>query len=343
MTELGIRWPAEWEPQQAVWLAWPHHEADWPERFGPIAWVYADFVAKLSRVIQVHLIVNISTRPDAVRMLERFGADAAGVTLEELPTNRVWTRDFCPIWVGTRQNQRAVKWQFNAWAKYDNWQDDEDAGRAIAGADALLAEHQGRRVVLEGGGIEGNGAGTMLTTRECFLSDVQCRNPGFTRETYEAVFAKYLGIRKTIWLNRGIAGDDTHGHIDDLARFVNPTTVLCVYESDACDENHEPTRENLEILRAATNADGRPLDVIPLPMPAPIVFDGQRLPASYANFLITNRTVFVPTFNDPADRHALTTLTHCFPDRSVVGIHCGDFIWGLGTLHCMTMQRPAAS
>jgi len=343
MSALGIRWPAEWEPQQAVWLAWPHHAADWPERFGPIPWVYADFVSKLCQVVQVHLIVNEVTIREAVPMLERFGVDPARVTLETYATNRVWTRDFCPVWVTTRQGQQAVKWQFNAWAKYGNWEHDEETGRAIAGPDALLPEHQGCRVVLEGGGIESNGAGTLLTTRECFLSKDQCRNPGFTQEAYEAVFARYLGIRKTIWLNRGIAGDDTHGHIDDLARFIHPATVVCVYEPDAGDANHEPTRENLEILRAASDAEGRPLDVIPLPMPEPIVFEGQRLPASYANFLITNGAVFVPTFNDPSDRHALTTLAQCFPDRRVVGIHCGDFIWGLGTLHCMSMQQPAST
>ncbi len=343
MSDLGIRWPAEWEPQQAVWLAWPHNQADWPDRFGPITWVYTDFIAKLSKVVQVHLIVNEVTVKDAVPLLERFGVDATRVTLEPYATNRVWTRDFCPIWVNTRHGQRAVKWQFNAWAKYDNWQHDEATGRAIAGPDALLPEDQGRRVVLEGGGIDSNGNGTLLTTRECFLSDEQCRNPGLTQADYESVFALFLGIRKTIWLNRGITGDDTHGHVDDLARFVNPSTVVCVYEPDEGDANHEPTLENLQILRAVTDADGQALDVIPLPMPEPIVFDGQRLPASYANFLITNGVVFVPTFNDPMDRHALTSLAQCFPGRRVVGIHCGDFIWGLGTLHCMSMQQPAAS
>jgi agmatine deiminase len=343
MNELGIRWPAEWEPQQAVWLAWPHNEEDWPDRFGPIPWVYADFISKLCKVVQVHLIVNMSTRPIAVQMLERFGLAPTQVTLEELRTNRVWTRDFCPVWVDTKQGQRAVKWQFNGWAKYDNWQHDENAGLAIAGPGVILPDHQGCRVILEGGGIEGNGSGTLLTSREWLLSDVQCRNPGFTQGMYEAVFATYLGARKTIWLNRGIVGDDTHGHVDDLARFVNPHTVLCVYEPDTRDENHEATKENLDILRAATTADGKPLDVIPLPMPEPIVFDGQRLPASYANFLITNGTVFVPSFNDPADRLAMNTIAHCFPDRRVIGIHCGDLIWGLGTLHCMSMQRPAAT
>jgi agmatine deiminase len=337
-----VRWPAEWEPQQAVWLAWPHNHEDWPDRFGPIPWVYADFISKLSRVVTVRLIVSPADRANVVCMLDRFGVHADAVVVDAYQTNRVWTRDYLPTWVDSPGGQRAVKWRFNAWVKYDNFECDENAGRAVAGDQAIFPEHGARPVVLEGGGIDGNGAGTLLTSRECLLSDVQCRNPGMNQQNYEAVFARYLGIRKTIWLNRGIAGDDTHGHIDDLARFVNPTTVVCVYESDASDVNHEPTRENLEILRSATNAEGQSLDVIPLPMPAPIVFDGQRLPASYANFLITNGTVFVPTFNDPADRHALNTLAHCFPNRRVVGIHSGDLIWGLGTLHCMSMQQPAA-
>lgn len=339
---MSIRWPAEWEPHQGIWVAWPHNVEDWPDRFGPIPWVYADFLKKLAKFEHLHIIAQKNLRPDMLDIFERVGLEASDFTLYDQVTDRVWTRDFCPVWINGPKGQIAVKWQFNAWAKYENWQADEAAGRNIIEDAVLLPERNGRRIVLEGGGIDGNGHGTMLTTREWLLSDVQIRNPGFTQIDYETVFKQYLGIHHTIWLNKGIVGDDTHGHIDDLARFVNPDTVVCVYESDKGDANHEPTKENVEILRNSKTADGKPIIVITLPMPAPIIFDGQRLPASYANFLIVNEAVFVPTFNDAHDRHALTTLAQCFPNREIIGIYCGDLVWGLGTLHCMTMQMPAA-
>jgi agmatine deiminase len=337
------RWPAEWEPHQAIWLAWPHNAEDWPDRFGPIPWVYADFISKLSRYEHVNLIVNETTQPQAVKLLQRYGVDGGKITFIQHATDRVWTRDFCPSWVAEAGRKRAVKWRFNAWAKYDNWQNDDGAGKVIAGPESVCPIHEGQGVVLEGGSIDGNGTGTLLTTEECLLSAIQCRNPGFTKPDYETIFQKYLGIRKTVWLKQGIVGDDTHGHVDDLARFIREQLVVCVYESDRGDDNHESTRENLEILRRATDADGKALEVIALPMPAPIVFDGQRLPASYANFLIANRSVFVPTFNDPNDKDTLRILSSVFPDREIIGIYCGDLIWGLGTLHCMSMQEPLIS
>jgi agmatine deiminase len=338
---MSVRWPAEWEPHLGIWVAWPHNMEDWPDRFGPIPWVYGDFLNKLSRVEHVNIIAQKKIRPDALNIFERFGITPDRFTLHDYPTDRVWTRDFCPIWVQGARQPQAMKFQFNAWAKYENWEHDDATGQKVAGEELVLPQRDGRRVVLEGGGIDGNGQGTLLTTREWLLSDTQVRNPGYTQADYEAVFAEYLGIRKTIWLNKGIVGDDTHGHVDDLARFINPNTVVCVYESDAGDENHESTRENVEILRGSTTADGKRIDVITLPMPEPIMFDDQRLPASYANFLIANDSVFVPTFNDPADRIALGILADCFPGREVVGIYCGDLVWGLGTLHCMTMQQPS--
>lgn len=340
---MNLRWPAEWEPHQGIWVAWPHNAEDWPERFEPIPWMYADFLKKLSKFEHLHIIAQKYLRPDMLAIFQRVGLEPEAFSLYDHVTDRVWTRDFCPIWVQGSPDLLAMKWQFNAWAKYENWHADEAAGESISGGDLVHPHKDGRRIVLEGGSIDGNGQGTMLTSRECLLSDVQCRNPGFAESDYEAVFKEYLGITKTIWLNQGIVGDDTHGHIDDLARFVNPNTVLCVYEPDAGDANHAPTKENVEILRRSNNASGQPLDVITLPMPAPIIFDGQRLPASYANFLIANGAIFVPTFNDPADRQALNILKTCFPDREVIGIYCGDLIWGLGTLHCMTMQMPSST
>jgi agmatine deiminase len=238
-----------------------------------------------------------------------------------------------------------VDFAFNAWAKYDDWEHDNAVSRQIN--DTLRRkiwqpERDGRRIVLEGGSIEVNGKGLLLTTEECLLSTTQERNPGFTGTDYERLFAEYLGVRKVLWLGRGIAGDDTHGHIDDLARFVAPRTVVVAVEEDRCDINYDPLQENLKRLRKLTDVDGRPLEVHTLPMPSPLWFAGQRLPASYANFYIANDRVLVPTFNDPNDRRALNILADLFPGRTVIGIHAVDLVLGLGTLHCLTQQEPLA-
>ena len=238
-----------------------------------------------------------------------------------------------------------ITWRFNGWAKYSNWKRDVKIGGLMADAapaPALKAFREKHRVVLEGGSIDVNGRGTLLTTEECLLSKVQQRNPGFGRAAYENVFADYLGITKVIWLGSGITGDDTHGHVDDITRFVAPDTIVTMVENNPRDPNHAPLADNLHRLRSATDQDGKPLRVVELPMPAPVVFEGRRLPASYGNFYIANGVVLVPVFNDPNDRIALNTLTDLFPDRMVVGIYSGDLIWGFGAMHCMTQQQPAA-
>jgi len=336
--------PPEWAPHQATWLAWPHNADDWPGKFEPIPWVYVEIVKYLSRVERVHILIGDERqRAEATGRLERAGVDGSRIAFHQAATDRVWTRDYAPFFVkDERGRPAAVKWRFNAWAKYDNWQADDAAGRRIAelaGLPLVAPQCNGRPIVLEGGSIDVNGQGCLLTTEECLLSDVQARNPEMTRQDLEAAFATYLGVRKTLWLKRGIAGDDTHGHIDDLARFVDPSTVVLASEDDPGDVNHHPLRENRELLDACTDAEDRPLRVVPLPLPAPVYFDGQRLPASYANFYIANGLVLVPTFNDERDRQALGILASVFPGRRIVGIHCGDLVWGLGTLHCMTMQQ----
>jgi agmatine deiminase len=344
MASPTFQMPAEWEAHAGTWLAWPHNEEDWPGRFGPIPWVYVEIIKHLSQVEDVHILVEESAVP-AIQGLGDVDWQWDRVQFHTVPTDRVWTRDFGPISVRDATGRRtALKWRFNAWAKYDNWKQDDAAGLRIAELQELPCiqpELRGQRIVLEGGSIDVNGLGTLLTTEECLLGEVQQRNPGLTRQDYEDVFARFLGIRKAIWLKRGIAGDDTHGHIDDLARFVNPDTLVAVREDDPGDANFGPLRENWELLQTATDQDGQPLRVVALPMPGPIWFQGQRLPASYANFYIANGLVLVPTFNDENDRQALNTLAELFPDRRVVGIHCGDLVWGLGTLHCMTQQEPA--
>lgn len=343
--DLGFRMPAEWEPHAATWLAWPHNAEDWPGKFQPIPWVYADIVRNLSRVEVVHILVNdVAAEKRAAGILKRAGAVLSQVRFHHWPTDRVWTRDSGPIFVKNNEGLAVTNWRFNAWAKYDNWQHDD---RLPARAAEFLQQHQWEpsigthRIVLEGGSIDVNGVGTLLTTEECLLSEVQQRNPGIGRDQLEQVFHDYLGVDQVLWMNRGIAGDDTHGHVDDITRFVDPNTILTVVEPNRDDENHLPLSENLDRLRSASNLDGKPFRVIELPMPSPVVFEGQRLPASYANFYIANGLVLVPTFNDPADRHALNILADLFPMHRVTGIHCGDFIWGLGALHCMTQQQPA--
>jgi agmatine deiminase len=344
---LGFHMPAEWEPHEATWVAWPHQRADWPGKFGPIPWVYAAIVRHLHHGEQVRILVtDPASETSARRKLRRAGVDLGRVAFFHLPTDRVWTRDYGPYFLTDATGAvAATDWGFNGWAKYDNWHNDDAVAGRLAGRLGLRCwrpEVGGRRVVLEGGSFDVNGRGLLLTTEECLLSPVQARNPGLTREDLERVLADYLGVRKVLWLGRGIAGDDTHGHVDDLARFVGPRTVVTAVEDDPSDVNHEPLRENLQRLRGMTDLDGRPLEVVSLPMPAPLYFAGQRLPASYANFYIANGRVLVPTFNDPNDRRALGILADLFPGRTVVGIHAVDLVWGLGTLHCLTQQQPRA-
>jgi agmatine deiminase len=352
------RMPAEWEPHAATWLAWPHHRNDWLGKLEPIPWVYAEIIRNLARHERVELIVNDAAAERLARkILDKANALSANVCFHRWPTNRVWTRDSGCTFVLPRSaqpgrgeapsphgNLAAIKWHFNAWAKYSNWQRDEKVGTLMARAaeaEEIRPTFGKKRVVLEGGSIDVNGHGTLLTTEECLLSKVQHRNPGMKRAGYERVFAKHLGIKNVIWLGSGVAGDDTHGHVDDITRFVSPDTVVTAVESNPDDPNYEPLRENIRRLRAATDQDGEPLSIIELPLPAPVIFAGQRLPASYANFYIANGVVLVPVFNDPNDRFALDILADLFPDREVVGIYCGDLIWGFGAIHCMTQQQPA--
>ena len=372
----GLRMPAEWEPHDATWLAWPHHRDDWPGKFEPIPWVYGEIIRHLARRERVELIVNdAASEKRARKILERANALSENIRFHRWPTNRIWTRDsgctFVMASTFARPDSRgrlsprvskseggiesgralahganlaAVKWRFNAWAKYSNYQHDEKIGSLMAqAADAheCRAVFGKQRVVLEGGSIDVNGQGTLLTTEECLLSKVQQRNPAMKRKDYENVFADYLGIKNVIWLGSGIAGDDTHGHVDDITRFVAPDTVVTAVETNPDDPNYESLRENIRRLRAATDQDGKPLAIIELPMPAPVIFEGRRLPASYANFYIASGLVLVPVFNDPNDRVALDILADVFPDREVVGIYSGDLIWGFGAVHCMTQQQPA--
>jgi agmatine deiminase len=335
----GYSMPAEWAPHRATWIAWPHQKADWPGRFEPIPWAYGEVVRVLSRTERVSILVQDGPREEDARgLLKKVGIDLRKVEFFRIPTDRVWTRDSGAIIVRHPGGKRiATHWRFNGWAKYPNHKKDDLVAGRIARA-LRLPEYRvmahGKDVVMEGGAIDVDGEGTLLCTEECLLSKVQERNPGLGRAGIERVFGEVLGIKRVVWLGKGIAGDDTHGHVDDFARFIAPGRVLLCQEGNPKDENHRRLRENHERLKAAR------LEVIPVPMPRPIVFDGMRVPASYANFYIANGQVLVPTFNDPGDREALGRIAECFPGREVVGLHCVDFVWGLGTLHCATQQEP---
>jgi agmatine deiminase len=344
---LGFRMPAEWEPHEATWLGWPHEVTDWPGKFAPIPWAFAEIVRHLSQVERVYLLVENRAAESRVRtILKNSGANLDAVDFFRIPTDRGWMRDSGPICVRNDAGEVANNhFVFNGWAKYANHK--KDAAVVTKSNQKLKHRiwqpfHNGRRVVLEGGSIDVNGRGTLLTTEECLLSKVQERNPGFTKGDYAEVFCEYFGVTNILWLKNGIAGDDTHGHVDDLTRFVNPSTVVTIVEDNPKDANYAALLENLALLKTMKDQDGRALRVETLPMPAPVYFEAVRLPASYANFYIANKIVLVPTFNDPNDRIALNTLAGLFPDREVLGIACRDLVLGLGTIHCMTQQQPAS-
>lgn len=338
-----LRMPAEWAPHTATWLGWPHETSDWPGKFAPIPWLYGEIVRQLSQVERVRILVESADAKEKVRkILEKSHAQMSAVDLYVCPTDRSWVRDTMAIFVHDENGHvAATNWKFNAWAKYDNYAKD-DRVPAFAARKLKVAEHSAlwekRRVVLEGGSIEVNGTGVMLTTEECLLSDVQARNPGLSRAELEAIFAQYFGIERTLWLDRGIAGDDTHGHIDDLARFTDERTIVIASEEDPSDPNHEVLTENYRLLKKIA----KDFRIVKLPMPDPVYFAGQRLPASYANFYVANQIVLVPVFHDKNDRLALEILAKLFPQRQIIPIYCRDLVLGLGTLHCMTQQEPAA-
>ncbi|MCW5555032.1 MAG: agmatine deiminase family protein [Verrucomicrobiae bacterium] len=348
--ELGYTMPAEWEKHEATWLGWPHNATDWPDKLDTIRWVYGEMVRKLAPGEWVRILVRHCAEERLARSyLKRAGANLKRVQFIVHPTNRGWTRDSGPIFVRRRRAGRSetaiVHFHFNAWAKYSDWRKDrkvpETAARLLR-KNLFHAQHNGRPFVLEGGGIEVNGRGTLLTTEECYLDPkVQVRNPGLGRTEIEGTLKQYLGVTNVLWLRNGPVGDDTHGHIDDICRFVNRNTLVLIKETNRKDVNYRPLAENWERIQDLRLEDGAKPEVIPLPMPAPLYYDGERLPASYANFYIGNAAVIVPTFNDPNDRVALGTLGELFRDRPVVGIHAVDLVLGFGSLHCLTQQQPA--
>jgi agmatine deiminase len=354
--ELGYVMPAEWEQHEATWLGWPHNASDWPGKFEVIPWVYGEMARKISGGENIYLLVRHQADEQfARRIFKHVGVDLRKIKFVTHPTNRGWTRDTGPIFVQRKRpgiqgrkpktETSIVHFHFNGWAKYDNWRKDTkvpETAAPLLGKSLFHARCAGRPFVIEGGGIELNGRGTLISTEECYLHPkIQIRNPGLGKVEIETTLKNYLGVSNIFWLAKGPKGDDTHGHIDDICRFVNARTLVLVREKNPRDENYRPLAENWERIGDLRLEDGRKPEVVELPMPSPLYFDGVRLPASYANFYICNAAVIVPTFNDPNDRIALGILGELFRDRPVVGIHAVDLVWGFGSLHCLTQQQPA--
>jgi agmatine deiminase len=345
MTTTNRRFPAEWEKQEGILLCFPHNGNDWPGKYEATQWAFVEFIKKVATYERVFLVVADEKLQDKVQgMLEMAAVNLKQISFIIHKTNRSWMRDSGPIIIKNGNQREALNFNFNGWAKYKNINLDKHVPAKVAdfmGLPLTQVRYKGKPVIVEGGAIDSNGRGTLLTSEECLLHpNIQVRNPNFTKEDYEAVFKEYLGITNVIWLGDGIEGDDTHGHIDDLARFVNEDTIVTIVETDVNDANYKPLQDNLKRLQNAKLENGASPVIVSLPMPKKLIFDGIRIPASYANFLILNHCVLVPTFNDPNDRKALNILAECFPDREIIGISAIDLIWGFGTLHCLSQQIP---
>jgi agmatine deiminase len=339
------RFPAEWETQQGLLLCFPHNGNDWPGKYQAIQWAFVEFIKKVSTYESVFLVVkDEALKAKVIEKILLANVDIKQIKFIIKKTNRSWMRDSGPIIVKNGTSREALNFNFNGWAKYANYRLDREVPEVVSEhlkIPLTQVTYKGKPVVLEGGALEVNGKGTLITSEECLLHpSIQVRNPNFTKADYEAIFKTYFGVTNTIWVGDGITGDDTHGHIDDLCRFVNDHTIVTVVETDPKHKNYRALQDNLERLKSSTLENGLSPKVITLPMPKDIVFDGLTLPASYANFIILNHVVLVPTFNDAQDRVALSTLADCFPDRTIIGISAIDLIWGFGTLHCLSQQIP---
>lgn len=345
MSVTGFVMPPEWAPHSGTWLSWPHKLESWPGKFEPVPGVFAELAFQLSRSEQVHInVLDGDMEEDVWKLMRQKDPESrfiSRISCHRIPTNDAWCRDHGPNYVfresAGKREKVIIDWEYNAWGgKYEPFDDDNAVPARVGAWQQLPVISTG--MVLEGGAIDVNGAGLMLTTEACLLNPN--RNPSMSRQDIEKELAYYLGVTKVLWLHDGIAGDDTDGHVDDMARFVNETTIVMAVEDDPSDVNYEPLMENYRMLTSFTDASGNPLNIVKLPMPEPVCYDGERLPASYANFYIANTAVLVPTYRCSRDRDALAVLSKCFPGREVIGIDCSDLIWGLGAIHCVTHEEP---
>ena len=338
----NLRMPAEWEEQKSTWIAWPHNKKDWPNKFDFIPEIFAEIISHISKGQKVNILIeNNVLKKRAILILKNFKVNFSNIRFSLCKTDRAWLRDSFPIFVKNKNKKILLNWKFNSWAKYKNFKKDNsiiNKVKKVLKLQSISPVFNRRKVVLEGGAIDVNGNGTLITTEECLLSKIQQRNSGFKKHDYEKIFFNYFGIRKIIWLKRGIVGDDTHGHIDDLARFVSENTIFLAYERNKKDVNYKILRNNFRILKKLDNF--KKLKIIKIPMPEAKYIEGTRVPASYLNFYIANKVILVPTFNDKKDKLVLKMFRKHFKSRKVVPIDCSILIWGFGAIHCMTQQEP---
>ena len=341
--DVGYRMPAEWEKQKSTWVAWPHNKKDWPNKFELIPDIFAQIIAKISKFQKVNILIeNKNLKKKIYLILKNYLANTKNINYTICKTNRAWLRDSFPIFVKNKLNQKVlIDWGFNSWAKYKNFNHDNKIGikiKKFLNLDSIRPKFKNRRIILEGGSIDVNGKGVLLTTRECLQSKIQERNIGFKRKDYEEIFKKFLGIKKVLWLNKGIVGDDTHGHIDDIARFVTSKKIFIAYEKNKNDVNYKKLRENYQIIQKLNKK--KEFKIIKIPMPNAKYIDGVRVPASYLNFYIANRIVLVPVFSDEKDKKIIKIFKKHFKNRKIIPIDCSLLIWGFGAIHCMTQQEP---
>ncbi len=335
---LGYRMPAEWEPHSGTWLTWPHNPETWPDQdMQQVETEFLEIIRPLAKNESVHILVNDEEMESSVAsILNGNNVKMENIFLHDIPTNDSWIRDYGPNFIVNSDGKIAANdWDFDSWGGKYKWELDDLAGTVIV--EELGFHHFRPEIVLEGGAIEVNGVGTCVTTESCILNPN--RNNGISREAMGTVLKDYLGVTKVIWLHGEIEGDDTDGHIDNLARFVNSTTMVCAVEEDEDDPNYPCLKKNFDRLRSATDQDDKPLEIVALPMPGYI--GNPRLPASYANFYIANKSVLVPVYNQPNDKRALEILEPLFPEREIIPIPSTTLIWGLGGVHCLTKQQPA--
>ena len=339
-----FRMPAEWEKQKSTWIAWPHNKKDWPNKFESIPHVFAEIISYISKVQIVNLLIqNKKFKKKIINHLKQKKAKINNIKIITCKTDRVWVRDSGPIFLkDKKKNIILSNWNFNAWAKYKNFKNDNLINLNISKIkkyQILNIVYKNKPVTLEGGSIDVNGYGLLLTTRECLLSKIQQRNPGLGIKDYKAIFKKALGVRKIIWLDRGIYGDDTHGHIDDVARFVSKNKIFLAVENNKKDKNFKNLKKNLDILNKII-INKKKLKIIKIPMPSPKIIEGTRVPATYLNFYIANKIVLVPVYNDSRDKIVINIFKKNFKSRKIIPINCSELIWGFGAIHCMTQQEP---
>ena len=347
---LEYRMPAEWEPQKSVWLIWPYNQKDWPGLFNKIPEVYAKIIFELSKNQIVNLLINKNADKKKIKKyLLNYGCKILRIKFHIIKSDRVWIRDSGPIFLIRKKNKKKIilNFSFNGWSKYKNYKNDNKINNFISKKLNLKKiipkiEKSGKfkNIVMEGGAFDVNGQGSVILTKECLLSKVQERNFNFKKKDYEKIFSKYLNIKNFIWLNKGIIGDDTHGHVDDIARFVSKNTIMTAFEKNKNDKNFKSLKKNFEILKKSRNENGNKFNIIKIPMPPPIYINKIRTPASYLNFFITNRSVLLPVFKVKGERKVINLFKKNFKNKKIVPIDCKELIWGFGAIHCMTQQEP---